>query len=153
MLEASGLAVTPAGGRDLSRAEKLRCMPRAGYDKEKLAEEIVRAEETDREVAQRAAGCDFFSTPPHGGLQDAVEMKGCGVPVLAEEGAARGTADVNAEPLKRAERDPRWRLEIVANLDAAIAKSGSPQRLTLSGEQVTKRARPPTYWIDLDGLS
>lgn len=136
-------------------------MPRAGYSKEKLAEEILREEEVASgaqpgprlsQAAQRAEGCDFFSTPKDGGAPHRVEVKGWGAPLRQSDGRPSFAADINPEQLCHARQDANWRLEIVANLDAVIAKTGKAKRLTLSGRQAAKKARPAKYWIDLDEL-
>lgn len=125
--------------------------------------EIVRAEEVSRGWTpdptlaprrQREEGCDFFSTPPDGGPADAVEVKGWSDALFTDDGSNfRHASEVNAEQLERAKRDPRWRLEIVANLRAVRAGTGVPQRLTLTASEVVARAEPWKFRVRLDGLS
>jgi hypothetical protein len=133
----------------------------SGYQTEREAVEIVRAEEAARgwtpgpqldQVSQRVEGCDFFSAPPDGRPPHPVEVKGWGEPLVGPSGRIVELADVNAEQFKRASRDADWRLEIVANLTAAREGRGSPQRLTLTAGDVVRRARPWRYRVDLDGL-
>jgi hypothetical protein len=61
-------------------------------------------------------------------------------------------SEVNFEQLERAQSDPRWRLEIVANLAAVRAGTGEAQRLSLTGTEVADRARPWKFRVPLDGL-
>jgi hypothetical protein len=68
------------------------------------------------------------------------------------EGQFRYGVAINAEQFERAKTDPRWRLEIVANLTAARAGIGSPERLSLTAVEVVDRARPKLYDLDLEGL-
>jgi hypothetical protein len=104
------------------------------------------------QAAQAREGCDFFSEPPDGGPAHPVEVKGWGEPVVDDTGAVLDKADINAEQMKRAQSDPNWRLEIVANLTAARAGTGRPQRLTLSAAEVGARSLPWRYRLELDGL-
>ncbi|GEM_PF-3410990 len=138
-------------------------MPRGEYaNTEHAAVEIVRAAELARgwtpgpqlgQHAQHEAGCDLLSTPPDGGPPHPVEVKGWGEPLLAADGSFTYPADVNREQFERAKRDPNWRLEIVGNLSAVLAGTGHPQRLTLSGSEVTSRALCWRYRVPLDGLA
>jgi hypothetical protein len=138
-------------------------VPRGEYaNTEKLAVEIVRDDEFARgwtpgpllgQRAQHAEGCDLFSTPPDGGPPHRIEVKGWGEPLLAPNGAFNYPADVNREQYERATSDPNWRLEIVGNLAAVRASTGQPERLTLTGEEVVRRAECWRYRIPLDGLT
>ncbi len=138
-------------------------MPRGEYaNTEKLAVKIVRDAELARgwkprpllgQHAQHEEGCDLFSTPPHGTHPHRIEVKGWGEPLLAPDGAFTCPADVNREQYERAKSDPNWRLEIVANLAAVRAGTGKPERLTLTGEEVVRRAEYWRYRIPLDGLA
>lgn len=138
-------------------------MPRgANKETEREAVEIVRAEEFAKgwkpgpqlaQSAQAREGCDFLSAPPEGGPPLPVEVKGWGEPMFGAGGRPIDKADINTEQMERAKADPNWRLEIVANLTAARAGRGQPQRLTLTATQVVARARPWRYRVDLDGLA
>jgi hypothetical protein len=101
---------------------------------------------------EREEGCDFLSYPPDGGEPHAVEVKGWGGSVFLPDGRFRTRQDLNADQLARAQRDPNWRLEIVANLGAARTGSGSVERMSLTAEEVCRAAEPWKYRIDLDGL-
>lgn len=103
--------------------------------------------------SQAMEGCDFLSYPAEGGDAHRVEVKGWGESLLATNGTFRHPADINAEQFARADRDPNWRLEIVANLTAARTGKGAPERLTLTSEEVRSRARPAQYRIPLEGLA
>jgi hypothetical protein len=131
---------------------------------EKQAMAIVRAEEVAKGWTpgptltprmQRVEGCDFLSQPPGGEHVHPIEVKGWSEPLLVavDDDAFKDLAEVNAEQLERARSDPNWRLEIVANLRAARAGTGAPQRLTLSGTEVVERTRPWKYRVDLSGLA
>ncbi|MDA0160468.1 hypothetical protein OM076_09335 [Solirubrobacter ginsenosidimutans] len=139
-------------------------MPRSpsGLSTEREAVSVVRAEEHARgwipapnlsKSEEARHGCDFFSQPPDGGTPHPVEVKGWGEPLKRPDGAFTYDADVNAEQLARASRDPNWRLEIVANLTAARSGAGDIQRLTLTAAEVVRRARPWRYKVPLSGLS
>lgn len=134
--------------------------PAAHKKTETEAYEIVRREELGRGWTpgpllsphqQRLEGCDFFSTPPGKRPPDRVEVKGWGDPLL-RDGRFTYPADINVEQYERA-KDPCWRLEIVANLTAAREGRGEVDRLTLTGAEVRKRARPWKYKVSLDGLA
>jgi len=137
-------------------------MPRGEYAKtEKLAIEIVRDAEIARgwtpgpllgQRAQHEEGCDLLSTPPDGGPPRRIEVKGWGEPLVAK-GAFTYPADVNREQYERANSDPNWRLEIVGNLIAVRAGTGQPERLTLTADEVVKRAACWRYRVPLDGLA
>lgn len=125
---------------------------------------IVREEEERRgwspralsKAKEKAEGCDFLSYPPEGGSPDRIEVKGSSAPFIkATRGGGRAFSygsEVNAEQLERARTDPRWRLEIVANLAAVRAGTGEPERLTLSGAEVVERAKPWKFRVPLQGL-
>lgn len=137
---------------------------RLDWQTEKEAMRIVHEEEerAGRRIErltkrrERSEGCDFLSHPPGGGPPDRVEVKGWSAPFMKM--LKSGTAvfsygsEVNFEQLERARIDPRWRLEIVANLAAVRAGNGEPQRLSLTGKEVVKRAMPWKFRIPLDGL-
>lgn len=138
-------------------------MPRGEYaNTEKLAVEIVRDAEIARgwrpgpllsQHDQHEEGCDLLSTPPDGGPPHRIEVKGWGEPLLAPNGTFNYPADVNREQYERAKNDPNWRLEIVANLAAVRADGGKPERLTLTRDEVVRRAECWRYRIPLDGLA
>jgi hypothetical protein len=137
-------------------------MPRGEYaNTEKLAIQIVRAAELAHgwtpgpllsQHDQHEEGCDLLSTPPDGGPPHRIEAKGWGEPLLTLDGAFTDPADVNREQYEHAKNDPNWRLEIVGNLAAVRAETGKPERLTLTGEEVVRRAECWRYRIPLDGL-
>lgn len=135
-----------------------------GGQAEREAMRIVREEEEQRgrrleklnKKQEGIEGCDFLSYPPDQGPPDPVEVKGSGAPFRkklknGDEAFSYGS-EVNAEQLERARKDPRWRLEVVANLAAVLAGTGTPERLTLTGEEVVARAKPWKFRIPLDGL-
>jgi hypothetical protein len=137
-------------------------VPRGEYANiEKLAVQIVRDAEFARgwtpgpllsQHAQHEEGCDLLSTPPDGGPPHRIEVKGWGE-ALAINGTFTFPADVNREQFEHAKSDPSCRLEIVGNLAAVRAGTGPPERLTLTGEEVVKRAECWRYRIPLDGLA
>jgi hypothetical protein len=61
-------------------------------------------------------------------------------PVLAPNGAFNYPADVNREQYERTMSDPNWRLEIVGNLAAVRTGTVQSERLTLTAEELVKRA-------------
>ena len=138
-------------------------MPRGEYaNTERLAVEIVRDAELARgwtpgpllgQHDQHEEGCDLLSAPPNGGPPHRIEVKGWGEPLLADNGVFTYPADVNREQFERAKSDPNWRLEIVGNLAAVRAGTGQPERLTLTPDEVVKRAECWRYRIPLDGLA
>jgi hypothetical protein len=138
-------------------------MPRGEYaNTERLAVEIVRDAELARgwtpgpllgQHDQHKEGCDLLSTPPNGGPPHRIEVKGWSEPLLADNSAFTYPADVNREQFERAKSDPNWRLEIVGNLAAVRAGTGQPERLTLTRDEVVKRAECWRYRIPLDGLA
>ena len=103
-------------------------------------------------VEERRQGCDLVAEHPDTGERLWIEVKGWGEPFLGARGGFNYPADINAQQHGRAVDDDRWRLEIVANLAAARAGSGQPQRLTLSAQAVRQRAIPLKLAIPLDGL-
>jgi hypothetical protein len=132
------------------------------FQTEKEAMRIVRDEEeragrrVERLTKQREKleGCDFLSHPPDGGPRDRVEVKGWSASFLRikkGETVFSYGSEVNFEQLERARTDPLWRLEIVANLAAVRAGTGEAQRLSLTGTEVVKRARPWKFRVPLDG--
>jgi hypothetical protein len=127
---------------------------------ELTAVEIVRCEEVARgwkpgpplsKAEERREGCDFFSTPPDGGNAHPVEVKGWGEPLVGEHGFTY-PGEINAEQFRRASWDPRWRLEIVANLSAVREGTGTPQRLSLRAVDVIDNAKPSGYRFPLEGF-
>ncbi len=125
---------------------------------EKRAYEVVREAEIRlgwtpgpqlSQTQQKAEGCDFFSTPPGGGDPHPVEVKGWGEPLRRSDGEFTWWADLRVEQLERARSDPRWRLEIVANLTAAAAGEGQPERHSLTAAEVVERAHPWVYKVPL----
>jgi hypothetical protein len=78
-------------------------------------------------------------------------VKGWGEPLLRPSGGFTDPADINLEQHEWA-KDPRWRLEIVANLSAVRKGTGAVQRLSLTGAEVRARAREWKYKVRLDGL-
>jgi hypothetical protein len=138
---------------------------RLDWQTEKEAVRIVREEEEQagRRVEaltksrERSEGCDFLSYPPDGGPPDRVEVKGWSAPFMkvTKSGvpAFSYESEVNVEQLGRARIDPRWRLEIVANLAAVRAGTGEAQRLSLTGTEVVERAKPWKFRVSLEGLA
>lgn len=129
---------------------------------EREAVEIARREEAERgwrpdpvlaQSRQPVEGCDFLSTPPDGGPPHPVEVKGWGESLLKPSGGFSYPADINHEQLERAQRDPSFRLEIVANLTAARRGEGRPERLTLTAADVVERARPWKHKVALEELA
>jgi hypothetical protein len=136
-------------------------VPRAGREKEVRAVDIVCTRLSSRgwqvdpplaQIRQPVEGCDFFATSP-GGDRHAIEVKGWGEPLLGPSGRFLHAADINAEQLRRAKDDERWRLEIVGNLDAVIAGRGAAQCLSLTGEEVAQRAEGWKYRVPLDDFA
>jgi hypothetical protein len=137
---------------------------RGDWKTEQEAMRIVRDEEkrAGRRVEplskarEKIEGCDFLSHPLDGGPPDRVEVKGWGAPFenVRKNGEIVFSygSEVNSEQLERATHDPRWRLEIVANLAAVRAGTGKPERLSLSGAEVAERAQPWKFRVPLDGL-
>ena len=118
---------------------------------EREAMELVRAQEiaagwnpgppmSKRQEATE--GCDFLSTADGRGRRAPVEVKGSGESLLRPGGGFRYAQDINAERLARAERDPNWRLEIVANLGAAREGRSTADRLTINASDLKDRVRP-----------
>jgi hypothetical protein len=131
---------------------------RADYTTELDAMAIVRAEEVERgwtpgptlsKAREKLEGCDFLSSPPDGGEPPPVEVKGWGESMFNGSGAFRYSQDINVEQLGRAQRDPNWRLEIVANLTAAREGGGQVERLTVRAHDLAKRVKPWKYRVDL----
>ena len=56
-----------------------------------------------------------MSEPPDGGPLHPVEVKGWGEPIVHDPSTVLDEADIKTEQMQRAEADPHWRLEIVAN--------------------------------------
>jgi hypothetical protein len=137
-------------------------MPRRNdLNTEREAMAIVRAEETARgwtpgpalsKKQEALEGCDFLSTPPEGGPPHPVEVKGWGESMFRADGSFRYSQDINVEQLGRAQGDPRWRLEIVANLGNAREGLGSVERLTVTAADLEGNVRPWKYRIDLSAL-
>ena len=98
----------------------------------------------------------ILSYPPGGGDPDRVEVKGSSAPFTKVTKTGETVfiygSEVNFEQFERARTDPRWRLEIVANLRAVRDGTGEAQRLSLTGTEVIERARPWKLRIPLDGL-
>lgn len=137
-------------------------MPRGDARKTELeAVAIVRAEyaragwtlgPTLSKREERRQGCDLFADHPGNGRRVAIEVKGWGEPLRRADGSFSFAADINAQQHERALKDDGWRLEIVANLTAARVGVERPQRLTLSAEEVRRRAVPLKLAVPLDGL-
>ncbi len=138
-------------------------MPKGDYaNTEAVAVRIVQEAEAAKgwtatgllsQRAQHDEGCDLLSTPPDGGEPHRIEVKAWGESLLGPDGTFRYPADVNHEQLERAQTDPNWRLEIVANIAAVRAGTGSAERLTLTGPEVAERVVGWRYRVPLDGLT
>jgi hypothetical protein len=122
--------------------------------------EIVLAEEvaagwTPRVLGAAALekrhGCDILSVPPGGGEPHPVEVKGWGEPFIAPRQRFGYHQDVRASQMVAAQRDPNYRLEMVANLTAYLAGTGPYERLTLTASEIIERAIPRLYDVPLTG--
>jgi hypothetical protein len=100
----------------------------------------------------RLEGCDLRAEHSATGDRAAIEVKGWGEPFRGVDGSFTYPADINAQQHMRACSDDSWRLEIVANLTAARAGSGRPERLTLTAAEVRELAIPLKFAVPLDGL-
>jgi hypothetical protein len=125
----------------------------------KLAMDIVVAEEraagwTPRVIGVAALekhhGCDILSTPPEGGDPDPVEVKGWGEPLLRASGKFVYTQDLRQSQMLAAQANPRFRIEIVANLSAHQLHGEDYERLTLTAADIEK-ATPRLWEVDLQG--
>lgn len=96
-------------------------------------------------------GCDILSTPPGGGEPHPVEVKGWGEPFVSGRGRFGYDQDIRASQMAAAQRDPNFRIEMVANLTAYLAGSGPYERLTLSSDEIIRRAIPRLYDVPLTG--
>jgi hypothetical protein len=119
-----------------------------------LAEEIA-AGWTPRVLGAAALekqhGCDILSVPPAGGDPHPVEVKGWGDPFIAARRQFGYDQDIRASQMEAAERDPNFRIEIVANLTAYLAGAGPYERLTLTASEIIERAGPHLYGVPLSG--
>jgi hypothetical protein len=122
--------------------------------------EIVLAEEmaagwTPRVLGAAALekqhGCDILSVPPAGGDPHPVEVKGWGDPFIASRRRFGYDQDIRASQMEAPERDPNFRIEIVANLTAYLAGVGPYERLTLTASEIIERAVPRLYDVPLSG--
>ena len=96
-------------------------------------------------------GCDILSTPPDGGEAHPVEVKGWGEPFVPRGGRFGYDQDIRASQMAAAQRDPDYRIEMVANLTAYLAGSGPYERLTLTSDEIIRRAIPRLYDVPLTG--
>lgn len=102
---------------------------------------------------EKELGCDLLSTPPDGGPPHPVEVKAWGEPFLDPKGRWNYQGqDIRTSQFSAALLDDRYRVEIVANVDAHLAGSGEYERLSLSAVEVVKRAVPRLYDVPLAGL-
>lgn len=102
---------------------------------------------------EKRLGCDILSVPPTGGEPHAVEVKGWGEGFLRSvSGRFAYDQDIRASQLEAAERDPNYRLEIVANLAAYVAGAGRYERLTLTAAEICQRAVPRLCDVRLTGM-
>ncbi|HEU0250933.1 MAG TPA: hypothetical protein VFR48_09435 [Solirubrobacteraceae bacterium] len=95
-------------------------------------------------------GCDILSTPPDGGDPHPVEVKGWGEPFLRPSGQFVYPQDLRASQMTAAQCDPRYRIELVANLTHYLAGTGPYERLTLCAEEIS-HATPRLWQVDLAG--
>ena len=119
-----------------------------------LAEEIA-AGWTPRVLGaaamQKQHGCDVLSTPPGGGVAHPVEVKGWGEPFLTSRQQFSYHQDIRASQMLAAQRDPNYRIEMVANLTAYLAGTGPYERLTLTASELIERAVPRLFDVPLTG--
>jgi hypothetical protein len=102
--------------------------------------------------AEREHGCDLLSTPPEGGEPNPIEVKGWGEPFLGPTGGFLYHQDIRLSQFEAAERNPSYRVEIVANLTAHLAGDGDYERLTLTADQIRATAIPRLYDVPLATL-
>ena len=155
MVDAGQLGPTPVGagaGRRLDFKTEREAMRIVREEEERAGRRV----EPLSKAREKTEGCDFLSHLPDGGPMDRVEVKGWSAPFekVRKNGDIEFSygSEVNFEQLERARHDPRWRLEIVANLAAVRAGTGKPERLSLSGAEVAERARPWKFRVPLEGL-
>jgi hypothetical protein len=141
----------------------MRYLPYSAWVSEAVriaAMEIVLAEEraagwTPRALRAAALekqhGCDILSVPPDGGQPHPVEVKGWGGSFVAARGRFAYTQDIRESQMQAAKRDPRFRIEIVANLTAYIAGTEPYERLTLTAVEIVERAIPRLHDVPLTG--
>jgi hypothetical protein len=136
-------------------------VPLPTQKKQLAAMEIVVAEEGARGweavwvgswAKEKELGCDLLSTPPDGSEPFRVEVKGWGEPLFTQQGRFRYGQDIRVSQLNAALAHERYRIEIVANLDAYLRGEGSADRLTLYRHEILERVIPRLYDIPLDGL-
>jgi hypothetical protein len=102
---------------------------------------------------EKELGCDLLSTPPDGSSPDPVEVKAWGESFLDGKGRWRYSGqDIRVSQLSAVFLNSRYRLEIVANVDAYLAGEGKYERLTLSAGQIIDRVIPLLYDVPLAGL-
>lgn len=68
--------------------------------------------------------------------------------MFSAPGRFRYSQDINAEQLRRAQEDPNWRLEIVANLGAARKGLGQVERLPVTAAYLVGHVRTWKYRTD-----
>ncbi|MDP8943912.1 MAG: hypothetical protein M3N16_07320 [Actinomycetota bacterium] len=135
---------------------------RAFHSPEREAVEVVRREEVERgwrpgrswrSPASPSRAATSSARRPTEARPTPVEVKRSGESLLRPSGAFSYPADINHEQLERAQRDPHFRLEILANLTAARRGEGRSERLTLTAAEVVERARPWKHRVALEGLA
>jgi hypothetical protein len=125
---------------------------------ERLAERVVRHEEEAlgrsvhklSKIDERRYGCDFRSVDPDG-TEHLIEIKGWGESLLDANGRFRYSTELRTAQWK-ASIAPGWRLEIVANITAAWEEGVPPERLTLTGADIDRRATPKLWEVPLSGF-
>ena len=100
---------------------------------------------------EKQHGCDILSAPPDGGAQHPVEVKGWGEPFTTVSGRFGYHQDMRASQMEAAQRDPNFRIEMVANLTAYLAGTGPYERLSLTAAEILERAIPRLYDVPLAG--
>ncbi len=100
---------------------------------------------------EKEHGCDILSGPPGGGEPHPVEVKGWGEPFIAVRGRFGYHQDIRATQMQAADRDPNFRIEIVANLTAYLSRTGPYERLALTAPEIVERAIPRLYDVPLAG--
>jgi hypothetical protein len=100
---------------------------------------------------EKQHGCDILVTAAEGHEPIPVEVKGWGEPFVSGSGLWRYEQDIRASQKEAAERNPEYRIEVVANLTAYLAGDGPYERLTLTAAEISEHAKPRLYDVPLEG--